>query len=194
MKLILATRNEGKIAELERLFASLPLTIETLHQHPEAPEVEEIGATYEANALAKARAVAQACGLPALADDSGLEVDALGGAPGVHSARYSGGDAAENVALLLRQLEGVPRARRGARFRCVLALVWPDGRSMTAAGVCEGEITEEARGAAGFGYDPVFLDPASGLTFAELGAEKKEAISHRTRACEALRRQLSQRA
>lgn len=135
--------------------------------------------------------MAAACGLPALADDSGLEVDALGGAPGVHSARFSGGDAADNVALLLERLRGVPRERRGARFRCVLALAWPDGRTLLAEGCCEGTIAEGTSGQGGFGYDPVFVDPDSGVTFAELPRERKNAISHRARACAELRRKLA---
>jgi XTP/dITP diphosphohydrolase len=180
--LVLATRNPGKVAELTRLLAGAPFRLEGLLAHPEAPEVAETGATYADNALLKARAVAQACGLPALADDSGIEVDALGGRPGVQSARYSGGGAADNVALLLRELRGVPPERRTARFRCVIAVVWPDGRERLVEGSCEGIIAEEPRGEGGFGYDPVFVDPGSGLTFAELSEERKNALSHRARA------------
>jgi XTP/dITP diphosphohydrolase len=190
-RIVLATRNAGKAAEFVRLLDGLPLAVEDLRQHPQAPEVEETGATYAENALAKARATAAACGLPALADDSGLEVDALDGRPGVHSARYSGGGAEENVRLLLRELQHVAPARRTARFRCVIAVVWPGGRELVVQGTCEGHIAEAARGLGGFGYDPVFVDPATGLTFAELPAATKNAISHRARACDELRRQLA---
>ena len=186
-RLVLATRNPGKVAEFERLLAGSPFELESLRQYPEAPEVEETGATYADNALAKARAAALACGLAALGDDSGLEVDALGGRPGLHSARYSGGGAAENVALLLHQLGDTPVAERTARFRCVLAVVWPGGRELLVDGTSEGTIAAQPRGVGGFGYDPVFVDPASGLTFAELPAATKDGLSHRGRACAALR-------
>lgn len=187
MKILLATGNAGKISEFRALLLGLPLEIATLREHPEAPEVEETGDTYRANALAKARAAAEACGLPALADDSGLEVDALGGRPGVRSARYSGGGAEENVALLLRQLDGLAPDQRTARFRCVLALVWPGGDELVVEGTCEGRIAEAPRGGAGFGYDPIFVDPATGRTFAELPPGRKEATSHRARAVAELR-------
>lgn len=186
MKLVLATRNAGKVAEFRRLLAGASFVIETLDEHPDAPEVEETAATYAENAAAKAIAVAAACGLPSLGDDSGLEVDALGGRPGVRSARYSGGGAAENVRLLLRELDGVPEAKRTARFRCALALAWPDGRVLAAEGTCEGRIATRASGAGGFGYDPIFVDPASGLTLAEVASARKDEISHRARACAAL--------
>jgi len=190
MKVVLATRNVGKVVEFQRLLGKT-FELEGLERHAAVAEVEETGATYAENALAKARAAASACGMPALADDSGLEVDALGGRPGVHSARYSGGGAAENVALLLRELRDVPPARRTARFRCVLALVWPEGRELVVDGTCEGSIARAARGHGGFGYDPVFVDPDSGLTFAELTPEKKNTISHRNQAVAALRQVMS---
>lgn len=186
-RLVLATRNPGKVRELQHLLADLDIRCEGLDRHPRVEPAEETGATYAENALAKAHAVARACHLPALADDSGLEVDALGGRPGVHSARYSGGGDAENVRLLLQQLLGVPAARRTARFRCVIAVAWPDGRELLAEGSCEGTIAEAPRGSAGFGYDPIFVEPTSNLTFAELPAERKNAISHRARALAALK-------
>jgi XTP/dITP diphosphohydrolase len=154
-----------------------------------APDVEETGTTLEDNARIKARGVEAATGLPAIADDTGLVVDALGGAPGVFSARYAGPDAvaADNVAKLLRELDGVPDERRTARFRTVVLAAWPDGREMVVEGSVEGVIVREPRGTAGFGYDPVFV-PAEGdgRTFAEMTAEDKHALSHRGRAVRAL--------
>jgi XTP/dITP diphosphohydrolase len=157
--------------------------------------VEETGTTFLANALLKARHAARLTGLPALADDSGLEVDALNGAPGVHSARYAGPEADDvaNNARLLAALSGVPEAQRTARYRCVL--VWiagpDDPTPLVAEGVWEGRILTEARGRGGFGYDPLFLDPESGLAAAELAADAKNARSHRGQALAQLRRQLS---
>ena len=147
----------------------------------------EDGATYADNALLKARSYAARSGLLTLADDSGLEVDALGGAPGVRSARYAGEDAsdAQRCALLLRNLEGVPDEARTARFRCVIALAWPDGRTALAEGVCDGRISQALSGAHGFGYDPIFFVPEYGRTMAELPSEVKNRISHRARAARA---------
>lgn len=190
---MLATRNAGKVAELRSLLAGGPFALESLLDHPAAPEVEETGDSYRANALAKAHAAARATGLAALADDSGLEVDALDGAPGLHSARFSGGGAADNVALLLDRLRGVPESARTARFRCVLALVEPTGAELVVEATYEGSIATAARGARGFGYDPVFVDADSGRTLAELTPEAKNAISHRARACAALLRAVGAR-
>jgi XTP/dITP diphosphohydrolase len=184
MDLVLASGNRGKTREIGALLAPLGWTL--LSQADlGVPEVEETGASFVANALLKARHAAAFTGRAALADDSGLEVDALDGAPGVRSARYAGGagDAA-NVAKLLDALRGVPAARRGARFRCVLALVRAadDPSPLIAEGAWEGVIAEAPRGGNGFGYDPVFLVPALGRTAAELEPAVKNALSHRGQA------------
>jgi XTP/dITP diphosphohydrolase len=190
-RLILATRNADKLRELADLLGGLGVEFVSLADYPEVPEVAETGATYLDNARAKALAVARACGTAALGDDSGIEVDALGGRPGLHSARYSGGRSADNLALLLHQLEGVPTEQRTARFRCALVVALPDGRTLTAEGTCEGVIAGAPRGSHGFGYDPVFVDPASGQTFGEMDPARKHALSHRARACGALRPHLA---
>ncbi|MHB1296008.1 MAG: XTP/dITP diphosphatase [Anaerolineae bacterium] len=189
MKLLIATHNPGKKAEFARLFAGLDLELLTLDDLGVRTSIEETGRTFAENALLKARGYADATGLLTLADDSGLEVDALGGAPGVLSARYAGEHAsdAERNRLLLRNLEGVPEERRGARFRCVIALAWPDGRTATAEGTVEGRVADAPRGAHGFGYDPVFYLPEQGCTMAELPPEAKNRISHRARAAEKAR-------
>jgi len=190
LPLIVATRNSGKAREFSLLLAGLPLRLETLEAHPEAPQVDEDGQTYLANAEAKAVAVARACGVPALADDSGLEVDALGGQPGVRSARFSTMGERGNVERVLAELRSVPETKRTARFRCVLIVARPDGCTISAEGTCEGTIAFAPAGTDGFGYDPVFVDPESGRTFAELPADRKNQISHRARACAALRGKL----
>lgn len=189
---IVATQNAGKLAEMRALLADLPLSLRSLADVPDVVFPAE-GDDYAANALAKARAVALATGLPALGDDSGLEVDALGGGPGVRSARYGGPGLsdAERVGLLLRDLAGVPAAQRKARFVCVVALATPAGGSMTARGVCEGRILEAPRGEAGFGYDPVFAPRGLQQSMAELPARAKNARSHRGRAVAALRSKLA---
>jgi XTP/dITP diphosphohydrolase len=151
---------------------------------------EETGATYEANATLKARAVAAAAGLPALADDSGLEVDALDGAPGVRSARYGASDG-ERIGRLLAALAGRRGKERAARFRCVVSLAWPDGRVVSAEGACEGTITEAPEGQGGFGYDPVFHATELGRTFAAASSAEKARVSHRARAMRALGRRLA---
>ena len=185
--LVLATGNRGKTAELAALVAEWGPAIEvrSLRDHPGVTLPEETGSTYEANAALKARAVAVATGLPALADDSGLEVDALGGEPGVHSARYGATDA-ERIARLLAALAGRAPAERTARFRCVVVVAWPDGRVVTAEGACEGTITGAPSGAGGFGYDPVFRSADLARTFAEAPPEEKARVSHRARALRAL--------
>ena len=189
MLLIVASRNPDKIAELRHALAGLDLEVRSVADYPAVPEVEESGMTLAENALLKARAVFRATGALSLADDTGLEVDALGGAPGVHSGRYAGPDQnyARNLAKLLDRMAGVPADRRGARFRTVAAIVFPDGREALVEGVCEGRILETPRGAGGFGYDPVFLVPEIGLTFAELSLEQKDRLSHRGRAMRAAR-------
>jgi XTP/dITP diphosphohydrolase len=185
--LVIATQNAGKLREYRALLDGLGLELRAA----DAPQVEETAETYVGNARAKARAVAAHTGCPALADDSGLEVDALGGAPGVRSARFAarGGDAA-NTALLLERLSATPPGGRTARFRCAIVVVRADGAELIADGVCEGRITEAPRGTGGFGYDPVFFYPPLGRTFAELSSEEKDAVSHRARAVAALRPRL----
>ncbi len=187
MRLVFATRNRGKLAELQQLLQPTGLELLTLDDLPvDLPEVLEDGATFAQNAAKKARETMLACGLPALADDSGLEVDALDGAPGVHSARYAGEGAsdADRYRLLLHNLRGVPRGARTARFRCVLALADParPQQPVLFEGACEGEILEQPRGEGGFGYDPVFYVPELGQTFAEIPAAQKNQVSHRARA------------
>lgn len=184
MQLVLATRNEGKIRELTALIASLGFTIRSLADYPQFPEVVEDGATFQENAVKKARAVAGATGCLALADDSGLEVDYLGGAPGVFSARFAGQghDDRANNEKLLQLLQGVPAEKRTARFRCVVAIATPGDRVYTTGGVCEGMIAEAPQGKGGFGYDPLFYVPEYGKTFAELDPYIKNQISHRGRA------------
>ncbi len=186
--LVLASHNPGKLQEWQALLAGLPLELVL----PEAVGLEnlsivETGSTYVENALLKARTFAGVAECPALADDSGLEVDALEGAPGLHSARYRLGSDAVRYRALLEALAGVPPAERTARFRCVAALVLPDGREFVTEGVCEGVIAEAPSGEGGFGYDPVFFLPEQGITMAELPPETKNRISHRARAAEQMR-------
>lgn len=181
LHLVLATANPDKILEIRHALARLPIEIQTREDFPGVPEVVEDGSTLAENALKKGRALVEATGLMALADDTGLEVDALDGAPGVYSSRFAGPGAtyADNVRLLLERMRGVPREERTARFRCVIALVEPTGGAVLVEGVCEGEIAEEARGGGGFGYDPVFYVPSLGKTFAEMPLVEKDRISHR---------------
>ncbi len=185
-RLVVASKNPDKIAEVEAVLSGLNLVGEIV-RGLDWPDVEETEPTLVGNALLKATAVAEATGLPALADDTGLEVDALGGAPGVHTARFAGPEAtyADNVDRLLRELDGV--TDRSARFRTAVALVDGSG-AITAEGFVEGLITDERRGTGGFGYDPVF--EVSGLTFSEMGGEKHR-ISHRARALQALAKKLA---
>lgn len=188
-ELVLATRNRHKGEELASLLDGLAIQIHTLTEFPDAPDVIEDGETCEENAIKKARAIAQATGLPTVADDTGLEVDALDGRPGVYAARYAGEHVTyeENCRKLLRELTGVPVERRTARFRTVAALAVPNEGIQTTHGILEGMITEEPRGTGGFGYDPVFFVPDIGLTLAELPSEKKNQISHRAKALFRLR-------
>ena len=192
---VLATRNAGKIVEFRTLLSRFgEMEIMGLDSFPDLPEIEETGATFAENALIKAQAVAKATGCLALADDSGLEVDALGGAPGVYSARYSAepGHVAtdrRNNEKLLNELSAVPDACRTARFICAIAACLPDGRHMLAEGVWAGIIGWEAKGANGFGYDPLFTDPETGLRAAELTPAEKNVRSHRARAVKELARQ-----
>jgi XTP/dITP diphosphohydrolase len=192
-RLVLATANAGKVRELRALIAEWgTVEVLTLGDLPEVRLPPETGTTYLANAVPKATTVRDASGIAALADDSGIEVDALGGAPGVHSARYGDGEAACN-AKLLEALAGVPPERRTARYRAVVALALPDGVVWTAEGTCEGRIAEAPRGDAGFGYDPIFVLPALGRTVGEATAEEKARVSHRARAMRALGRRLQGR-
>ena len=197
MKLLIATHNKGKKAEYTHIFRDLGIELLSLANLAVDTAIEETGKTYAENALLKARSHAADTGLVTLADDSGLDVDALDGAPGIYSARYAGEEASDRdrYQLLLRNLESVPDERRTARFRCAIALVWPDGREMVVEGACEGCIAHEPRGENGFGYDPVFFVPDYECTMAELPPEVKNRISHRARAAvkarEILRRSLS---
>ena len=191
-KLLVGTNNPGKVREYEELLIDLPVTLEITFPVREGLtlEVEESGETFEENARIKALAYSQASGLIALADDSGLEVDALGGAPGVHSARYAGPAAtdADRYRKLLDALADSPEGQRRARFRCVVAIALPDGTVHTAEGICEGEIGFAPRGEHGFGYDPVFIvEGYAGHTMAELAPEVKNEISHRGRAVAAIK-------
>ncbi len=182
MQIVIATRNPHKLQELREILGGPGLEWRSAIDFPDLPDVEEDGETFEANAVKKAEALSRATGTWALADDSGLEVDALGGAPGVRSARYAGepADYAANNARLLRDLAGA--SDRRARFRCVLALAGPGFRTATVEGSCEGHIAEAPRGAMGFGYDPLFVPDGHTATFAELPPEAKHRISHRGRA------------
>ena len=185
MKLVLATRNLGKVRELSDMLSDQS-TIEVLSMKdfPEAPEVVEDGETYQENAKKKAVHVAKYASLLALSDDSGLEVDALGGAPGVHSARYAGSNAsdADRISKLLAAIENVPDNERTGRFRCAVAIAEPTGRTDVVVGVCDGSIIRQPRGELGFGYDPVFVPQSYDQTFAELGEQIKNRISHRAKA------------
>jgi XTP/dITP diphosphohydrolase len=184
--------NPDKLRELQALFGDA-LTLVSLRDVPGARAPEETGVTLVENARLKAHAALRLTGLPALADDTGLEVDALGGRPGVLAARYAGPNAtyADNVALLLRELEGVPAERRDARFRSVCVATFPDGRELVGEGVLEGRIAERARGENGFGYDPVFELPVLGRTLAELSGDEKNRVSHRALAARTLLAQLA---
>jgi XTP/dITP diphosphohydrolase len=185
--LLVATHNHGKVREYRELLVDLPLEVTYLDAEGITLEVEETGATFTENAVLKAVTYARASGLWTWADDSGLEVDALDGAPGVYSSRYAGPGAsdADRCRKLLDALTGVPWAQRTARFRCVVALATPTGAVQTAAGACEGIIAFGPAGANGFGYDPVFYQPDRGLTMAQLSAEEKNANSHRGQAARA---------
>jgi XTP/dITP diphosphohydrolase len=192
---VVATFNRDKAAELHALLARSDIELVSLADWPDAVAPAETGDTLLANARIKARAAVAHTGLPAIADDTGLEVDALKGAPGIHAARYAGPNATytENVAKLLRELAGVPPERRTARFRTVCFVAWPDGTEMSADGVLSGAITDAPRGTNGFGYDPVFVPKGETRTYAELIDDEKNAISHRARAVRWLRRLLPER-
>jgi XTP/dITP diphosphohydrolase len=191
VKLLLASRNPGKLAELDRIMAAADLTgvqLVGLRDVPPFPEAPETGATFAENALAKARDAVAATGLPAVADDSGIAVDALNGMPGVLSARWAGGhgDDEANLRLVLAQLRDVPDERRGGAFVCAAALVTPGGSEVVVHGEWRGRIIRDPRGTNGFGYDPIFVPEGESRTSAELSAQEKDAASHRGRALRAL--------
>ncbi|MDD6088997.1 MAG: RdgB/HAM1 family non-canonical purine NTP pyrophosphatase [Desulfovibrionaceae bacterium] len=196
--MVLATRNKGKIRELAEPLKAFGIRLLGLDDFPEIPEIAETGLTFEENSLIKASFAAKMSGLPAIADDSGLEVDALDGAPGVFSARYGEDEPTDpamsrddrNIRKLLRNLQNVSASRRSARFRTVMTICLPNGTYLSATGVWEGRILEKARGTNGFGYDPVFLDPELGCSAAELSREEKNARSHRGKALRRLLEEL----
>jgi XTP/dITP diphosphohydrolase len=185
-QLVLATRNLNKVREIKTLLKGIPLAVISLRELPDPPAVEEDQPTYAGNALKKAAAAAAVAGRDAIvmADDSGLEVEALDSLPGVRAARFAGpgaGDAANNR-LLLEKLSGLPPEKRGATFRCAIALFFPDGETCLVEESCSGRIAGSPRGEAGFGYDPLFIYEPAGLTFAEMGEEAKNKVSHRGKA------------
>ena len=191
-KLLLATNNKGKVREYKSLLREIPFEIVAPSELGITTEVDETGSSFEENARLKAATLAASSRLLTLADDSGLEVDALGGKPGVLSARYAGEGASDEdrVNYLLEKLKDVPEGERGARFRCVIAIANPDGSIHTFSGECRGVIAIRPRGSNGFGYDPVFYVPELGKTMAELAPEEKNKISHRARAAEKAREAL----
>jgi XTP/dITP diphosphohydrolase len=188
-RLVLATNNRGKLREFQRLLAGSGFELVTPADLGVDWDVEETGASFQENARLKAVDAAHATGLPAFADDSGLEVDHLDGRPGIFSARYAGGDRTdgslnerEQCEMILREMQGVPDQQRSARFRCVIAIATPAGDVRTVDGVFEGRIAHDIRGEGGFGYDPIFLVPERGVTSAELPPDEKNALSHRGQA------------
>lgn len=199
-KLLIATKNKGKLKELGDLLEGVPYELVSLDDLGIEEDVEETGSTFEENATLKAETYARLSNLPALADDSGLEVDALGGEPGVYSARYAGEGASDEqrIAYLQKKLReaGASRESSSARFRCVIAIAWPDGSSELHSGRCDGNIIGESRGSNGFGYDPVFFIPGLGKTMAELSTDQKNGVSHRSeaarKAAESLKRRPQQ--
>ena len=188
-RIAIASRNAHKLLEIGRICAGWPVEWLTVESHDGPwPDVEETGDTYLENAFLKAHAVADALGVPALADDSGIEVDALGGRPGPRSARFSGPDATDerNLQALMQAVAGVPAGGRSARYRCLAAIAWPGGEALHAEGVCEGVLVAKRRGQRGFGYDPIFVPAGWEETMAELSEEQKDRISHRGRAFRSL--------
>ena len=183
-KLLIATTNPGKFDELSSLLSDCPFSMVSLQDVGIDEDVAETGSTFEENASLKAAAYGHTSGLPTLADDSGLEVDALGGEPGLRSSRFAGPGAtdADRIALLLQKLDNIPDGEREARFRCVIAVSWPSESLELYTGECLGRIVQTPRGANGFGYDPIFLLPEIGKTMAELSGEQKSKVSHRGRA------------
>ncbi len=195
MKVVLASQNRHKLSEIQAIVAKYDIELVLQSELGLHLDVDETGTSFEENSELKARAVMEATGLPALADDSGLCVDVLGGAPGIFSARYGAPDCVtdrDRLNHLLENMRGVRSEERTARFVCVITLLWPDGRKLVAKGTCEGYITFEPRGEDGFGYDPVFFVPSHGCTFAQMGSAQKNEISHRANALARLEALLDQ--
>ncbi|MFA7323445.1 MAG: RdgB/HAM1 family non-canonical purine NTP pyrophosphatase [Candidatus Nanopelagicales bacterium] len=190
VKVVLASKNAHKLIELRRILEQVGLDIELVGtaEFPDLPDVEETGTTFAANALIKARSIAAVTGLPAIADDSGIMVDALNGMPGIYSARWAGthGDDVANLNLLIAQLDHVPANRRGAAFHCAAAIVTPAGDERVVEGTIDGTLLTQPRGTNGFGYDPIFVPLGYQVTTAEMSDDEKDAISHRARALQAL--------
>ena len=189
---VFATGNENKMKEIRAICADLGITVRSMKEAGIRCEIEENGSTFLENALIKARTVCSACGKMTLADDSGLVVDAMGGEPGIYSARWMGENTSYRIknAEIIKRLEGVPDEKRTARFVCAIACVLPDGRELTAEGVFEGRIGYEEKGENGFGYDPIFFVPEFGCSSSELTPEMKNAVSHRGKALAAMREKL----
>lgn len=181
---IIATKNKGKAKEFENLFVPKGLAVKTLLDYPEIDDVEETGSTFEENAIIKAETIANNLGVRVIADDSGLEIDALEGRPGVYSARYAGSEKSDeaNIDKVLDELQSVPESERTARFCCTLAMAEPGKETVTVFGTCEGRILNERRGTNGFGYDPIFFVETEGKAMAELASDEKNKISHRANA------------
>lgn len=192
-KIVFATTNEGKVKEIKEILAGFPIEVVSMKEMNITADVEENGATFEENSLIKAREVSKLTGLPAMADDSGLEVDYLNGEPGIYSARYLGRDTDYNYKnnYIVEKLKNAKDEERSARFVCVISLVLPDGREFVKKGVMEGRIAYEIKGENGFGYDPVFYLPEYGMTSAELSGEEKNKISHRGKALRAMKELIS---
>lgn len=192
--ILIATGNLHKVEEFRRILSPLGITAVSAAETGFRITAEETGLTFEENARIKAFAFSKASNLPCIADDSGLEVDALGGAPGIYSARYAGPEASDGdrIKKLLAELADVPADKRGARFVCAVCCVFPDGGEITARGECEGTIAFDKRGTGGFGYDPVFLERSTGECFAELSGEKKDSVSHRGKALRAFVKKLEE--
>ena len=190
---VIATNNAHKLQEIREILENDRRKFLSMKEAGIATDPEETGTSFEENALIKARAARKAAGLPALADDSGLEVDALGGAPGIRSARYCEGSDQDRVDFLLKNMETVPEEQRGAQFVSASACVYPDGTEFVVRGICRGTILHENHGAGGFGYDPVFYVPEEGETFSSMSQERKNAISHRANALALTRTELETR-
>ncbi|CAB4903866.1 unannotated protein [freshwater metagenome] len=190
VRMILASKNAHKLVELRRILEQVGLDIDLvgISEFPDLPDVDETGTSFAANALLKARAISAFTGLPAIADDSGISVDALNGMPGIYSARWAGthGDDEANLNLLIAQLDHVPAKRRGAAFHCAAAIVTPEGDERVVEGTLDGVLITERRGSNGFGYDPIFMPLGHQVTTAEMSDAQKDAISHRGRALQAL--------
>ena len=194
-RMIFATGNEGKMREIRMILGDLDLPVVSMKEAGVSADIEENGTTFEENAIIKAKAIMEKTGEVTMADDSGLEIDALGGEPGIYSARYMGEDTSYDIKNqnLIDRLEGVPREKRTARFVCAIACVFPDGRILTSRGTMEGIIGHKIAGENGFGYDPIFFLPEYGCTSAELSPEKKNELSHRGEGLKKIRKILEQR-